>query len=148
MKQLVILTALICFTTTVSFSQKKSKGGIDYKKLEKEINDQNSPYYYPELMKRYQAHDNNLTTSDYLHLYYGFSYQESYNAYSLSGTGTEPLKSLLDKDELTENEWQTVIGLCDTLLIDHPFDFRTISVLIYACKETGEIEKEKPGGSK
>ena len=40
--------------------------------------DSESPYYYPNLMLRYQSGDDSMTEEDYHYLYYGYAYQDAY----------------------------------------------------------------------
>ena len=40
--------------------------------------DSESPYYYPNLMLRYQSGDDTMTEEDYHYLYYGYAYQDAY----------------------------------------------------------------------
>ena len=40
--------------------------------------DSESPYYYPNLMLRYQSGDDTMTEEDYHYLYYGYAYRDEY----------------------------------------------------------------------
>ncbi len=45
------------------------------------ILDTESPFYYPALMARYMEGDETLTGDDYYYLYYGFAYDNNYDAH-------------------------------------------------------------------
>ena len=53
----------------------------DFKYIEKVISDPTSPYYYPVLMKRFNAADTSMTINDLHCLYYGAALQDDYNPY-------------------------------------------------------------------
>ena len=46
--------------------------------FEQTINNE-SPYYYPALMLRYNSGDTTLTEKDYYYLYYGYAFSDDYH---------------------------------------------------------------------
>ena len=68
----VITVAIFAFISTFAFAVVP-----DNDKIFAQINDSSSPFYYPNLMMRYQAGDT-LTDEEYHYLYYGFAYQSAY----------------------------------------------------------------------
>ena len=53
----------------------------DMEKIENAVRDSRSPYYYPDLMKKYLGNDTTMTLQDFRHLYLGYASQEDYNPY-------------------------------------------------------------------
>ena len=51
----------------------------DMEKIENAVRDSRSPYYYPDLMKKYLGNDTTMTLQDFRHLYLGYASQEDYN---------------------------------------------------------------------
>ena len=75
-----ILLASIALFTALSLSalkpdsdnKKTSPEAPDLEKIRADVNNPDSRYYYPELMKRYEVYDTTrLTLDDYRHLYLG-----------------------------------------------------------------------------
>lgn len=56
----------------------------DMEKIKKEVNDPSSKYYYPKLMKQFEANDTSMTLDQFRHLYLGYVFQEDYNPYRRS----------------------------------------------------------------
>ena len=48
----------------------------DFVKIEAEIKNENSNFYYPKLFERYLKGDTTLTVEDYHYLYFGYSFQD------------------------------------------------------------------------
>ena len=55
----------------------------DNEEILAEIIDGESSHYYPHLMERYMAGDTTLTLDDYYYLYYGYAYDDSYDAHAV-----------------------------------------------------------------
>ena len=55
----------------------------DMEKIENAVRDSRSPYYYPDLMKKYLGNDTTMTLQDFRHLYLGYASQEDYNPYRI-----------------------------------------------------------------
>ena len=52
--------------------------------------DSESPYYYPNLMLRYQSGDDSMTEEDYHYLYYGYAYQDAYKPLNANSDMDKP----------------------------------------------------------
>ena len=53
----------------------------DYKQIKKEINSKGSEFYYPELLRRFEAADTTLSLEQVRHFYYGAATKAEYNPY-------------------------------------------------------------------
>src|SRR5690606_25506794 len=67
---------ILVFTTKFLVGQEALL--VDYSQIKQNIQNKNSAFYYPALLERFNAFDSTLTTKDYMHIYYGFAYQDAY----------------------------------------------------------------------
>ena len=72
----------------------------DYKQIKKEINSKDSEFYYPELLRRFQAADTTLSLEQVRHFYYGAATMPEYNPYRFSLL--RELNEALEKGNLQE----------------------------------------------
>lgn len=73
-------------------------------------------------------------------LYYGYTFQDKYSPYSRS-TYSDSLKVYLNKETLLKEDYDKIISLCDLVLLENPFDLRTINFKLY-CFEKQENEAD------
>ena len=90
----------------------------DMEKIENAVRDSRSPYYYPDLMKKYLGNDTTMTLQDFRHLYLGYA-----------------------QTVHTESECDSLIQYARIALSDIPFDLRQINFLIYGLRQKGETEE-------
>lgn len=106
----------------------------DMEKIKKEVNDPSSKYYYPKLMKQFEANDTSMTLDQFRHLYLGYVFQEDYNPYRRSEYSSK-MEDLYYREKHTLAECDTIIKYAELSLKDDPFDLRQMSFLIYAYRE-------------
>jgi len=126
-----IISILTILIISNSFSQEIKFEKPNYKKISKEIKKKKSKFYYKELFDRYLDGDTTFNLNEKRHLYYGFSFQEEYSPYS-SSTYTDSLKTLYEKDTLTNFDFKEIIKFSKLILDKNPFDLRAINNLNYA----------------
>lgn len=107
----------------------------DLEQIKREINDRNSPYYYPRLMKEFQRNDTTMKLDKYRRLYLGYMFQEDYNPYRISAF-SDVLDGNYNKTSLNRAECDSVIKYSNMALLDNPFDLNQMSLLISALKLT------------
>ena len=71
-------------TTTRRGDTTVTTNAPDYKRIKKEINSKGSEFYYPELLRRFQAADTTLSINQLRHFYYGTATMSEYNPYRFS----------------------------------------------------------------
>lgn len=144
-----ILLASIALFTALSLSalkpdsdnKKTSPEAPDLEKIRADVNNPDSRYYYPELMKRYEVYDTTrLTLDDYRHLYLGAMYQEDYNPYRKSEY-RDRIQELYYRPGHSRTELDSIIAYAELSLADDPFDLEQINYLIYALKGRGKLNK-------
>lgn len=96
----------------------------DYKRIKKEINTKGSEFYYPELLRRFEAADTTLTTEQLHYFYYGTATRPEYDPYKSDHVAYAMLKETLKGDTLTEENWQQAVEIVDKYLKDDPTNLR------------------------
>ena len=121
---LLVLDA--CSTSKKTTTRKGNASFIasapDYKRIKKEINTKDSEFYYPELLRHFQAADTTLTTEQLRHLYYGAATLPDYNPYK--SDKTKELNEILGGDTLTMENWKQAAEIVEQQLIDTPTHLR------------------------
>ena len=107
--------------------------------------DSESPYYYPNLMLRYQSGDDSMTEEDYHYLYYGYAYQDAYKPLN-----TNPdldrvllLASGLDPDAPDVGTLEAIISAGTDALARDPFSPKLLNLMSYAYGALGDKERER-----
>ncbi len=106
----------------------------DFEKIRTEINDRNSVYYYPRLMKEFQQNDTIMKLDKYRYLYLGYAMQEDYKPYRSPSVSNASAIDI-QKARLTNEECDEVIRLANLALEDNPLDLQQMAVLIAALKQ-------------
>ena len=94
----------------------------NYKQIKKQVESKDSEFYYPELLRRFQAADTTLTAEQIYYFYYGTATRPDYNPYRLSNY--DGLKEALSGDEVTEEGWRKAAQVVDEELESDPTNLR------------------------
>lgn len=105
----------------------------DMEQIKREINDPQSPYYYPRLMEEYQRNDTLMKLDKFRHLYLGYLFQEDYTPYRSS---EHPL-AYTAPDAPTREDCNEIIEKAREALADNPFDLRQMMLMINALRTRG-----------
>ena len=132
----IILLIVILFSAKIT-AQEEAFQIPDYKAIEKEIQDKNSPNYYPKLMERLVKNDTLLTAENYKHLYLGYVFQPEYNAFWTS-KNEKKLRELYGKEKLETADYDKIIELINSTLKEFPFDLNPINYLAYVYHLKGD----------
>jgi len=135
MKLLFII--LFSFSSLAAYSQGRSFEKPNYKKIEKNIKNQDTNLHYTSLMNRYLKADSTFTLEEKRHLYYGYSFNDKYAPYSISDF-SDSLVAILRKEKHSKLELNKIVQLGDSILIENPFDLRVINYQLYALDEMGD----------
>ena len=110
-----------CSTSKKTPTQKEYAGvnfnAPNYERIKDEVNSNYSEFYYPELLKRFQAVDTTLTLEQVRHFYYGAAMLPDYNPYQ-----TDLSKEL--KEALEKNDLQQAASIIDKQLTKTPTNLR------------------------
>ena len=145
-----IATFVFCYTSASAQSSiAKTMMSIKYNpviysEIEANVLTPSSPYYYPELFKRYEKNDTTLTITDYRNLYYGYMFQQEYRPHTESAY-VDSLSNLINRDggvfrEASSNKAQEFIV---HILDDRPFSLKFLNMMSYIAdmKEDNEASK-------
>ena len=113
----------------------------DYKQIKKEINSKGSEFYYPELLKRFQAADTTLGLEQLRHFYYGTATRSDYNPYRM--TKYDALRAALEKDTPEKEDWEKAAQEIDKELETDPTNirFHLYKQIVYSNLYGPESEK-------
>lgn len=128
MKRFYLITILL-FSQLV-YSQEIIPEKPDYKKIEKEIKNKKSAYYYPVLMQRFREADSSFTLEEKRHLYYGYTFQPGYSPYKINPY-QDSIQAVIQKDTLIESDYPVLLRFADSLLVDDPFNLRALNVKLF-----------------
>ncbi|KAB1065561.1 DUF4919 domain-containing protein [Salibacter halophilus] len=133
MKRLLFLTIIIIIGLD-GFSQKKDFKKPNYQKIEKNISKEESSLFYDSLMLRFQSGDTTLSLKEKRHIYYGYTFQDEYSPYPFS-VFNDSIRSIRQKEELTEDDNLKIIQLADSSLMSNPFDLRAIYYQLHSLRD-------------
>lgn len=126
---LLLLLAGTAFTTRAQEFRKP-----DFNRIGVAIKDRSSALYYPKLMARFLGGDSSLNEAEREHLYYGFTFQDHYSPYVLHPY-EDSLRQVIQKDNMEEADYLTMIRFADSVLTDNPFSMRTLNYQAYAYRK-------------
>lgn len=109
------------------------------------ISEPSSPYYYPNLMMRYEQGDTTLNEEDYHYLYYGYAYQEAYRPLVPNEAFDKVmlLVSNLDIDHPEVRSLQEILIALEDALGRDPFNPQLLNLKAYAYGALGNREAEQ-----
>ncbi|MBL1411077.1 DUF4919 domain-containing protein [Sphingobacterium faecale] len=105
---------------------------VDYEEIERRVQDKNKESYYPKLLKRYNAFDKTLTPEEYMLIYYGFSFQNTY----LSAQNADGKLS----DIAESKDYKRLIAESKRVLQINPVSLTANNLMALALFETGKAE--------
>lgn len=136
------LSLLFLLVTAASFSQTEEFTKPDYAQIEKNVGDKKSPLYFDTLFERYKKADSTMTIEEKRHLYYGYSFQESYSPYGMSDS-QEDLNEILQKQSTDKKTFEKLIKVSGKVLEDFPFSIRIKEFRMYAFKQLGKYKEAR-----
>ena len=117
----------------------------DYEQIKQNIEDKQSNFYYPKLWDRFQQGDSTMTLDEKRHLYYGYVFNENYAPYgSSSKYDSDKANAILNKENPTKKEWETLISMFNEALKVEPFHCRYIfyqAIAYQALNKQIEVQK-------
>ncbi|PWN59077.1 DUF4919 domain-containing protein [Chryseobacterium viscerum] len=123
---------LLFFLIQLSFlqAQKLEFKAPDYALIQKNIENKNSEFYYPELLKSLKKNDTLLTTNQYRHLYFGYTFQKEYKPYKI-GKKAEEVAKYYRGEGISQKDLSKGIQLFLDALDENPLDLRAMNYLAY-----------------
>ncbi len=108
------------------------------------INDPDSPYYYPNLFIRFNNGDS-FSPEEFHYLYYGFAYSELYRPLEVNNKTDRVLllASSIDVDSPSEATLDEIVISANEALIQNPFSPTLWNLLAYAYGALGDKKREE-----
>ncbi len=128
---ILLIAALTIFSMRLLIAQEMLK--VDYEEIERRVQDKNKDSYYPKLLKRYNAFDKTLNPDEYMLIYYGFSFQNTY----LSAQNADEKLADLAKSK----DYKKLIAECERVLQINPVSLRANNLMAMALFETEKTEE-------
>lgn len=113
----------------------------DFQEIEADITDPTSPYYYDQLMYRYNKNDTMLNAVDYYNLYYGYSLQSEYNPEYQSPYRDSVTSVLNVGRKLESQDYQSLEYYMLKILEYTPFSIRDLNALAFVYENMSEKER-------
>ena len=116
----------------------------DNDQLFEAINSSSSPYYYPNLMLRYQAGEA-LSEAEYHHLYYGYAFQQEYKPLETNSAlnRVENIMAIITIDTPSVADIDALIAACNEAMQRDPFSPKLLNILAYAYGTSGDKQREE-----
>lgn len=135
-KKFFLPVAVLLVSMTV-YSQDIDTKRPNYKKIEKEISKEKSDYFYPKLFKKFMVSDSTMTLKEKRYLYYGYTFQNRYSPYG-SPTFNDSINEVFKKKKLEKKDFFKIFKFGDSVLVEKPFDLKTLYYQIYAYDQLGD----------
>ena len=139
----LFLGCLLCLFTLFAITQETQTPqweAPDFELMKMSLKDKSSAYYYPSLLQRYRAGDSTLSVTEFRQLYFGWAFQDKYNAYG-SSKHSDEIKKLKEKSSLSDKQRQKLIELEEEVLEETPFSMRDLYLVLNLYSEAGDSVK-------
>jgi hypothetical protein len=101
-----------------------------------------SPYYYPAMMMRYRAGDVTLTDDDYYYLYYGYAYDEQYDAHATLPGENRILEIFAGTPMPSKAQAQVMLEAAEENMKVDPFNPGNVNMMTFAYSLLGDTINE------
>ena len=110
----------------------------------RKIMDGTSPYYYTNLLMRYNNLEQ-LSEEEYHYLYYGFAYHENYKPMATNNAITDLYASMmtLNTEDPDREQMQYMISVCTEAMFYDPFSPTVLNMMVFAHGALGDKVKEE-----
>ena len=135
MKKTVIIL-LLALLAVPAFAQggKLPIRKVDFNHVREVIENPNSTYYYPKLMRSFFSNDTVMTLEAYRNFYYGYTFQEDYNPFRES-VYSNVVEQLYYKQPHSRAECDSIDKYATLSLQDNIFDLNQMQFFIVSLKE-------------
>lgn len=134
-----IVAALTLFATVDSASAQRVPNDED---IVSKVISSDSPFYYQPMMIRYMAGDLELTPEHYYYLYYGFAYDDAYDAHATLPGEDAILEIFARTKNLSKEDAEAIIDAAKENMLVDPFSPSNINMMTYAYNVLGDTINE------
>ena len=116
----------------------------DEEDIVRKIMDGSSPFYYTNLLMRYNNLEH-MSEEEYHYLYYGFVYHENYKPMATNNAITDLYASMmtLNTEEPDREQMQYIISVCTEAMYADPFNPTVLNMMVFAHGALGDKVKEQ-----
>ena len=117
-------------------------GAPDLEAIRVASTDENSPYYYPTLLKKFNTNDTTMVAEEFQYFYYGAFFQEDYDPYREQADAAThaQLLPLFNKPSWSRAERRQIQAHAEICLKDIPTNLRQLTNLIYVYEQNGKVD--------
>lgn len=110
----------------------------------RKIMDSSSPFYYTNLMMRYENLEK-LSEEEYHYLYYGYAYHENYKPTATNKAVEDLYASMigLNADRPDSKQIEYIISVCNEAMMVDPFSPTVLNMLVFAYGARGDKVREE-----
>ena len=145
-RRLLSILLLVVALPMATMAQEDNKVRVpDEEDILRQTLSTSSPYYYTNLLLKYNNGSEKLTADEYFYLYYGYLYQEDYRPFSKNEALDEMLMlmSSVDTSKPSVSQLEAIIERgVDALNID-PFNPKVLNILAFAYGALGDSRREQ-----
>lgn len=134
-----MLAVLATFIVAVH-AQEEFFDAPDLKMIERTVKEPSSPFYYPRLMEKYQAAENELTLEESRHIYFGYPTQPGYVPTDTSAYNNQ-LAEVLSKSSFSQSDYNRILEYSDALLQEDPFNLRALNAKLFVFAQLNNSEE-------
>ena len=137
MKRLILLLAVL--VPALGFAKIP-----DDEDILRKIMDSSSPFYYTNLMMRYENLEK-LSEEEYHYLYYGYAYHENYKPTATNKAVEDLYASMigLNADRPDSKQIEYIISVCNEAMMVDPFSPTVLNMLVFAYGSRGDKVREE-----
>ncbi len=120
-------------------------GRPDLDSIARATTDENSPMYYPKLLRMFMANDTTMTDRQFQYFYYGTFFQEDYDPYRGSPNPAllEELTPIYAKTQRTRADREKMQAYATQVLNDNPVDLRQLTNRVYIYEQNRKHDLAK-----
>lgn len=142
MKRITITTIILATIMLNINAQEEFFKAPDYSQIEKNVTNQNSPLYYPNLFEKYIDGNSEMTSEEGRHLYYGYVFQQNYVPSDTSSYNNK-LARTLSRGSFTPTDYEEILQYSDALLLEDPFNLRALNAKLLVLAQQNKTEEYK-----
>ncbi len=122
-----------------------SVGAPDLSRIRTATTDVSSEFYYPSLVRKFQANDTLMTPEEFQYLYYGTLFQPGYDPYRKDPNPTllNELRPIYAKEKRTRADRLKMLDYAEQVLRENPVDLRQLTNRIYVYEQNGKYDLAK-----
>ena len=119
----LVLTSLFVLdscSTSRKAANNVASNAPNYNQIKKAVETKGSEFYYPELLRRFEAADTTLTAEQIHYFYYGTATRPEFDPFQSEHVAYALLKEELKGDTFTEENWKQAAEIVEKYLDEDP----------------------------